>query len=246
LRSDVKYPDLRRHVREQRGVLLSAALTILRAWVVAGKPRYKDAGGKGLTPWGSFEGWSSVVREAVVFAGLSDPGETRLALQTMADRDALAMVAMIDALERVDHARQGRTTAEIIDAIRNPPKSIPAWHADLKSAVEELCGKLDGRALGYRFRHFARRNFGGKMIDRARSGHGGVIRWVVCPAAASASIPAPAGTSPPSPPSPPDGNPAGGDGGDGGDVLAQAGNGPDDDYDDRFERECIQGEDLET
>ena len=127
LRADVKYPNLRQHVREQRGRLLSAALTILRGWYVAGKPRH------GLTPWGSFEGWSGVVREAVVFAGLPDPGETRLALQTTADRDALAMSALIDALARMDPDRRGVTTAEIIEPIRKPADPIPEWHADLKS-----------------------------------------------------------------------------------------------------------------
>src|SRR5205085_1640494 len=33
-----KYPDLRQHVRANRGPLLSAGLTILRGWVVGGRP----------------------------------------------------------------------------------------------------------------------------------------------------------------------------------------------------------------
>src|SRR5262249_56708928 len=37
-RSDVTYPDLRRHVVARRGELLSAALTVLRAWHAAGRP----------------------------------------------------------------------------------------------------------------------------------------------------------------------------------------------------------------
>ena len=53
-------------------------------------------------PWGSFEGWSGVVREAVVFAGLPDPGETRVALQTTADRDAAAMTDVIAGLDLRD------------------------------------------------------------------------------------------------------------------------------------------------
>ena len=34
----------------------------------------------GLKPWGSFEGWSSLVRSAVVWAGLADLGDTRAEL----------------------------------------------------------------------------------------------------------------------------------------------------------------------
>ncbi len=218
LRADVKYPDLRAHVRRNRGPLLSAALTILRAWFAAGKPRH------GLTPWGSFEGWSGVVREAVVFAGLPDPGETRLALQTNADRDALAMTAMINSLERMDPDRRGVTAAEIIDAVRKPDGPPPEWFADLKSAVEELCGKLDGRTLGYRFRQFARRNFDGKILDRAPCVSAtNSVRWVVTPI----GNPPRAKTSPASPASPvPTASPTTGDAGDAGDVPAQPGSVP--------------------
>ena len=40
LRQDLTYPDLRAHVLANRGRLLSAALTVLRGWVAAGKPRF--------------------------------------------------------------------------------------------------------------------------------------------------------------------------------------------------------------
>src|SRR5262249_5118887 len=96
MKTGFKYPDLRAHVLANRGRLLSAALTILRGWIVAGRPRH------GLAPWGSYEGWSGVVREAVVFAGLPDPGETRLALQTTADRDAAVMRSILACLEQMD------------------------------------------------------------------------------------------------------------------------------------------------
>src|SRR5262249_467421 len=150
LRTDVTYTDLRGHVLANRVRFLTAALTILRAWYVQGQPRHD------LVPWGSFEGWSALVREAVVFAGLPDPGETRLAIQTAADRDALAMETIIECLEQMDQHRRGLTTSEIIDRVRDPEDSPPEWVPCLRSAVEELCGKLDGRALGGRFRHFQR------------------------------------------------------------------------------------------
>ena len=96
-------------------MLLSAALTILRGWYAAGKPAH------GLRPWGSFEGWSGVVREAVVWAGLPDPGETREALQTSADRDAVTMGVLIDALERADPGRRGLTTGEMVEPSGSRP-----------------------------------------------------------------------------------------------------------------------------
>jgi hypothetical protein len=50
LRADVRYPDLRAHVRAHRGTLLSAALTMLRAWYTAGRPK------NGLPPRGRSRG----------------------------------------------------------------------------------------------------------------------------------------------------------------------------------------------
>ena len=175
LRTGFKYPDLSAHVAANRGPLLSAALTILRGWAVAGRPRHQ------LPAWGSFEGWSSAVREAVVFAGLPDPGETRDALQTTADRDAVAMGAILGALEHMDPHARGVTTSEVIELVKRPLHPPEDWHGELRSAVEELCGRLDGRLLGYKFRHFQRRNFGGRMLDKGAADHGST-RWVVRPA----------------------------------------------------------------
>ena len=77
LKSGYKYPHLRRrHVLAHRGALLSAALAVLHGWVAAGRPEH------GLPAWGSYEGWSGLVREAVVFAGLPDPADARAGLQT--------------------------------------------------------------------------------------------------------------------------------------------------------------------
>jgi len=173
LKSGFRHADLRAHIRKNRCRLLSAALTMLKGWHAAGKPNH------GLPSWGSYEGWSGVVREAVVFAGLSDPGETRLAMQSSSDRDAETMIALIGCLERFDTDRRGVTSAEVIDEIKRKDSKDKTLQSELKGAVEDLCGRLDGRALGYKLRHFARRNFGGRMIDRKGGGHGGVLRWGV-------------------------------------------------------------------
>jgi hypothetical protein len=53
--------------------------------------------------------------------------------------------------------------------------------ADLKAAVEDLAGRLDGRALGYKLRSFKRRLFGGWFLDHAAAGGSGV-RWAAFPA----------------------------------------------------------------
>ena len=60
-------------VRESRPQLVMDALTIVRAFIAAGKP------GK-LAAFGSFEDWD-LVRGSLVWLGLADPAETRLAVK---------------------------------------------------------------------------------------------------------------------------------------------------------------------
>lgn len=183
-----RHPKLRRHVLRHRGALLSAALTVLAAWHRAGRP-HRD-----LPAWGSFEGWSEVVRAAVVFAGLPDPGQTRLALQTQADRDATSLAVLIAALEKLDPHRRGLTAAELIELAKKAGTGGP--ESELKAAVEELCGRLDSRALGCRLRHFRRRTVGGRVLDHAGADRTHAARWVVRPVGPAA------GPSPPASPAP--------------------------------------------
>jgi hypothetical protein len=193
-KADFRRRDLRRYVRENRGRLLSAAITILRAWFFAGRPR------PGLPAWGSYEGWSDVVRSCVVWAGQPDPGDARLALQSAADRDAGAMAVLLGRLRATDPDRRGRGTADLVE--------LAKADADLRAAVEDLAGRLDARQLGYKLRSFKRRLFGGWFLDHAGAA-GGAVRW--------AAFPADAFRRPalPPPPSPQTGSGDGGDGGDG-------------------------------
>jgi hypothetical protein len=64
--------NLRAHVLENRGQLVRAALTVLRAYVVAGWPPQE------VKPFGRFEEWSDLIRSALVWR-CSPPGKTRSA-----------------------------------------------------------------------------------------------------------------------------------------------------------------------
>ncbi len=60
--------DLKAWVPAHRVRLVAAGLTILRAFVCAGRP-----GLKRLAPFGSFEEWSDLIRGALVWLGEPDP-----------------------------------------------------------------------------------------------------------------------------------------------------------------------------
>lgn len=118
-----------------------------------------------------------MVREVVVYAGLPDPGDTRDALQTDADREAANMHDIIAGLAYLDPAGRGMTGSAIIDRLRCLPDTAPEVLRAMREAVEELCGMLCSRQLGYRLRHFKRRNFGNLMVDEGSKDNGS-NRWV--------------------------------------------------------------------
>jgi len=74
---EFKIRDLKGYLKDRRREMVHAALTILRAFHVAGRPKQQ------VPEWGGFEKWSRLVREAMVWAGTSDPVKTKEA--AMAD-----------------------------------------------------------------------------------------------------------------------------------------------------------------
>ncbi len=175
-RRDFRHPNLLSWIGEQRQRLLACALTILRAYFVAGCPD------QGLSAWGSYENWSKVVRGAVVWTGMPDPGETRLQLQDQADLNAGSMGVLLKCWEEMDPSRRGQTAAEAIDLFyKQPPESPPDFHADAKAALETLLDKPDARQLGNLLRSYRRRLFQGRFIDQVGKKHQ-AVRWAVFPA----------------------------------------------------------------
>jgi hypothetical protein len=183
-RTGFRRPNLLAWVGDHRQKLLAAGLTVLRGYIAAGRPDMT------LPAWGSFEGWTALVRNAIVWIGLPDPGETRVALQNSADSVAESFGVIIECWEKMDPQRQGMTTAQVIDTLKPKGKtsagnvastsSVPPWHDDMRDAVEGLIGRLDARLLGNKLRSFRRRVFGQRYFDRAGTAQR-AVRWAVCP-----------------------------------------------------------------
>jgi hypothetical protein len=171
LRSGFRHPDLIGWVRQERPRLLAAALTLLRGYGAAGRPDQR------LTAWGSYAGWSDLIRSAVVWAGLADPGETRV---TVADGDptAEALGVLLTAWQRADPDRRGLTAGDFLKRVQEPHESGPEWAADARAALDVLLDRLDARALGTRLRTYRRRVVGGLFFDRAGERQN-AVRWAV-------------------------------------------------------------------
>lgn len=171
-REGFKHSNLLGWAREQQPRLLSSALTILFAYCRAGRPP------QNLKPWGSFEEWSDLVRNALVWAGLPDPGETREELARSSDREAAALRAVIQGWPEIDPDGNGFTAAKLLERLEKAPNEFDL----LRSAILDLCpapaGKLpSSRSLGNKLRHARGRVVGGKAID-SRDQHGTQV-WFV-------------------------------------------------------------------
>ena len=174
-RESFQHADLKSWILENRGRLVAAGLTILRAYFVAGRPKAK------LKPWGSYEGWSDLIRQALVWVGADDPGSTRKALVQRADRVANGLAQFIDALDGYDPDKEGKTTAEIIQAI-TPDAFGNVRSLELKNAVAEICPGVGDKppsvaSLGKRIGKFRGRFIGNRSIDAHEEDH--KSRWYV-------------------------------------------------------------------
>jgi hypothetical protein len=181
-RSHFRHPDLRDFVRRNRPRLVRAALTILRAYFAAGKPDMK------LRYWGSYEGWSSVVRAALVWAGLPDPEKTREELTESSDLEALALEQLIAGWEELDPMRSGYTVRDMLRRLEEKPDA----YSTLREALDELCPAVNGKprsskTVGRALLRLRSRVVGGLCIDQGAPDRTRVATWKVRAARAAPS-----------------------------------------------------------
>jgi hypothetical protein len=162
-RAVFKRPQLLSWVQENRGGLVAAAVTILRAFCAAGKPR------SGVKPWGSFEGWSAMVREALVWCELPDPAEARGELDEV-DTDKQMLADIIAGWEElsIDRGATGFTAGQVLNHLREDADG--RRYSRLRSALAELPSHGQGELpsasrLGCVLRRFRGRVFDGRRLQ---------------------------------------------------------------------------------
>jgi putative DNA primase/helicase len=163
-RSDFKYPDLLAHVQRERLRYVAAALTLMRAFYVAGCPRH-SAGAR----MGSFEAWDDLIRSAVIWIGAGDPAPAEDAdagrgrVRATADDDLDSLAALLAELERVYPERAAFTAPELV--VR--AESDAALRTALLGVAQGRDGKVSAKGLGYVLRDCARRPVDGRQLSDA-------------------------------------------------------------------------------
>ena len=171
-------PDLVRDVLRDRGRYVSAALTIVRAWIVAGRPKTEC---KSLAGFGD---WSDLCRQPLLWLGLADPTESVFeAMADDPDRETLARI--LNAWQAVF----GKTAAMVRDAVKQA-SLFQDQHVELREVLHDIAderGEINRRKLGWWIRRHAGRIVDGMRFVRS-SGKRSAEAWQV-EGAATASTP---------------------------------------------------------
>ena len=165
-RTGFDHPDLLAWMKDERPVLVRHCLTILRAYFVAGRPD------QNLPTWGSFEGWSRLVRSAVVWAGMADPSKARKELASQADREGQLLRQLVAGWLEIDALGSGISIAAVYRALDAEDKANAEGPAPtdmypvLRAVLAELSKENDKRptpqSLGMKLHHLRGRIIDGK------------------------------------------------------------------------------------
>jgi hypothetical protein len=159
--------DIRAEVHERRREIVGDLIGVMLAYQRAKCPNV------GVSPFGSYEAWSRMVRQALVWAGEADPC---LSLERTrgADPERLSRGVVLGAWYRV-FKEVATTVAEAVKQAEND--------AALREALAIVCekrGKLDNHTLGIWLRDAKDKRSGDLVLrDGLPDGHTGMMRWAV-------------------------------------------------------------------
>ena len=162
-----KRPDLVRDVLCERGRFVSAALTIVRAWVAAERPSLESKSFAG------FGEWSALCRQPLLWLGLADPINSVFnAIAEDPDRETLSR--FLEEWFRVF----GKVSAMVRDVVRHATATYDA-NVELREVLQDIAGErgeINRRKLGWWIRRHEGRIIDGKKIVRG-SGNGSSGYW---------------------------------------------------------------------
>jgi DNA polymerase-1 len=163
-----RHEDLREWTREHRGELLTAVLTMVRAWYAAGQPSAARRG------FGSFERWEKVVGGILAHAGVTGFLDNLEEWRSETSFEARYWAAHVAWLRKTFGERTF-TTAEARDAM------AADMHSEPPPGLTDLAGdrRAYNRSLGAAYARVVDRWFGRLQFVKVGSAHGHVGAWMV-------------------------------------------------------------------
>jgi hypothetical protein len=164
--SAFRHPDLKLWTQENRGSLVSAALTVLRGWYAAGRPEHS----RGAT-MGSFEPWDRILSGVLAYAGLPEFLTDVKARRSESDFSTSYWDAHLHWLAAVFGSQPFVAGAVKEEALRAPRS------AELPPGLEDPSDKGWTRALGRAYASRVDRDHSGVRLIKIGRGHGSTIKW---------------------------------------------------------------------
>jgi hypothetical protein len=164
---------------EHRARLVVDALTLLRAYHIAGRPAQP------VPRFGGFSAWRNLVASALVWAGAPDPLGARRGLGGDDDPQRIAEAALVAGWARLcaEHSVTSMTASGAISHLYPPPRrdEPPDAHDGLRESIQLLTGARPGFApgtdrLGRALQKLKARPLGGQKLT-IDGKTGGSIRW---------------------------------------------------------------------
>ncbi len=176
-RGGFAHPRLLDWLASERFRLLPAALTLLAAYRAEKRPP------PDLRPWGSFEGWSDLIRGTITWLDLADPADTCEALESAADAATSTKKRLLQGLDEVLEARgEAATVHQILAALGTHDGR--AQFETLATALVETFPRLKAGELptpvqlGRKLRYMRGRVIGGRCaVPLKRSSKG--LLWAI-------------------------------------------------------------------
>jgi hypothetical protein len=157
--------DLKVEVPRRRHELVPAALTVLRAFIVAGRPGLDK-----LKSTGSFEEWSRLVRGALVWLGEADPWETQADV-TAVDTAREELASLIEAWAEVVDVGRVVTAGELLSIASEAAANGPGRDG-LLLALEAACPRrVSPKAIAAHLKRVKGQLVGRRRIKAFNSGN---------------------------------------------------------------------------
>ncbi len=161
-------PDLVRDVLRERGRYVSAALTIVRAWLAADRPK------TACKSMAGYADWSNLCRQPLLWLGCADPAASVFeAMAEDPDRETLGR------LLTAWHTTFGKTPVMVRDALKQA--ALPGEQQELSEVLRDIAeerGEINRRKLGWWIKRHSNRIVDGRRFVRA-SGNRSAEAWQV-------------------------------------------------------------------
>jgi hypothetical protein len=187
-RTEFRHTRLKQYVLVHRAELLTALLTLARAWFIAGCPE------PDVMPLGSFEDWTTIIGGILQHAGVEGFLANSSQLYKQADAESTQWEAFLKTLDGAFYS-EPFTVAQVWERMKDKTYDAETHQTVLTQRADELRAALPDfiaqaidregffkQRLGFAFGERVGRRFGDSQfrIERAISDlHGKVARWKV-------------------------------------------------------------------